>query len=315
VERAPAPEGEPVTQTRSTEVARLRRQRPRNRFLRASVALLAALAAGAWLSGEIRLGELASPRRLANLRTFLTVDAVPFPLREEGVTAGGLLAWAGEIWQERGAEATLATLWIAVAAIFLAGTVALFLGPLAARTLATCEPYLLGRSDTFCPLWRLARGLTRFTFVAMRAIPEYVWAFFLVSLLPIGAWPAVLALAVHNGGILGRLYGETLENLEPRSLRALRMLGGGRTQLFTLAALPLALPRFLLYFFYRFETCVREATVLGMLGIASLGYEIADARSKHFYDEMLLLVGFGVCIVLLGDLTSHLARGWVRRAP
>ena len=81
-----------------------------------------------------------------------------------------------------------------------------------------------------------------------------------------------------------------------------------------IAAMPVALPRFLLYFFYRFETCVREATVLGMLGIASLGHEIVEARAKHFYDELLLLVAFGVVMVLLGDLASHLARGWIRRA-
>ena len=102
--------------------------------------------------------------------------------------------------------------------------------------------------------------------------------------------------------------------LPPASLRSLRMIGGRRRQIYALAALPMALPRFLLYFFYRFETCVREATVLGMLGIVSLGYHIAEARVRHFYDEMLLLVAFGVGIVLVGDLVSHLARGWVRGA-
>ncbi len=54
--------------------------------------------------------------------------------------------------------------------------------------------------------------------------------------------------------------------------------------------MPLALPRFLLYFFYRFESCIREATVLGMLGTVSLGYWIQDARGRQSYDEMLLLV-------------------------
>jgi len=80
------------------------------------------------------------------------------------------------------------------------------------------------------------------------------------------------------------------------------------------AVLPLALPRFLLYFFYRFETCVREATVLGMLGVVSLGYWIQEARARQTYDELLLFVGLGALLVLAADAVSIAARGWLRRA-
>ena len=58
----------------------------------------------------------------------------------------------------------------------------------------------------------------------------------------------------------------------------------------------------------------RLALSLGMLGIASLGMSISEARAKQRYDEMLLLVAFGAGIVLLADLASMLARRWVRRA-
>ena len=59
---------------------------------------------------------------------------------------------------------------------------------------------------------------------------------------------------------------------------------------------------------------MREATVLGMLGVVSLGYWIQDARAKHFYDEMLFFVALGAIIVLLGDLLSAAARRFLRRA-
>ena len=71
--------------------------------------------------------------------------------------------------------------------------------------------------------------------------------------------------------------------------------------------------RGLLLFFYRFETCVREATVLGMLGVVSLGYWIQDARAKQYYDEVLVLVLFGAALVLAADLTSAVARYSIRR--
>ena len=122
-------------------------------------------------------------------------------------------------------------------------------------------------------------------------------------------------MAIHNGGILGRLYADTTENLRRPALRALRLTGASRGELYLYGALPQTLPRKLSYFFYRFETCVREATVLGFLGIASLGASISEARvGRLAYDEMLLFVACGAGIVLLADLCSHLARGRVRRA-
>jgi phosphonate transport system permease protein len=139
-------------------------------------------------------------------------------------------------------------------------------------------------------------------------------AFLLLAVLGPTAWAAVLALAIHNLGILGRLNAETVENLPSRVPRALRALGAGRLQIAATALLPASMPRFLLYFFYRWETCVREATVLGMLGIVSLGYWIEDARARHHYDQMMLLVVLGAVLVVVGDAVSAVARRIVRRA-
>ena len=297
---------------RLAAVRALRRTRPKSRLLRRSAWGLAALALASWLSGEIRPGEMLTERRRANLVRFLSEEARPRPLREGG-SWSDLAAWVGEVWDSVGREATLATFWISVAAIVLAGIFALGVAPLCSRSLATREPFLLGGGPRGRGWWA-ASGLARLGCIALRGVPEYVFAFFLMAILGGTAWPAVLALALHNGGILGRLYGDTVENLRAGPVRSLRMLGARRRQLYAFAVLPMALPRFLLYFFYRFETCVREATVLGMLGVISLGYYIRDARARLAYDEMLLLVAFGVGIVLAGDLASYAARGWVRKA-
>ena len=148
----------------------------------------------------------------------------------------------------------------------------------------------------------------------MRAVPEFILAFLLLAVLgPRNAWPAILALAIHNCGILARLGSEVVENLEPAPLRALAAVGAPRRSMVVFGVLPLALGRDLLYFFYRFETCVREATVLGMLGVLSLGYWIQDARAKQYYDEVFLLVLFSVGLVLMADLLSVLARRSIRR--
>jgi len=305
-----------VTAARAAERVRaLRRARPRSRFLRASAALLALLVAYAWLCGEIEVLELFSPRRRSNLARFLTREALPFPMRDAGLSLAGLAGWARGLLAERGAAALVRTFWISMLAIVLAGGAAALAAPFGARTLCARDPYLTSATGARerGAGWRAASALVRFAFVLLRAVPEYVLAFLLLAMLGPSAWPLVLALALHNAGILGRLDCETLENLEPAPMRALAMLGARRSALFWVALRPLALPRLLLYFFYRHETCVREATVLGMLGVASLGYWIQDARARQRYDEMLFYVALGAGLVLLGDLASFLARRWVRR--
>jgi phosphonate transport system permease protein len=296
------------------EIRRLWANRPRSAFVRGSAIALVALAAYAWLFGDLSPADLFSERRLANLRRFLERDAMPVPLREAGFTWGGLLEWAGEIVAERGLDAMLATLWVGVAAIVLAAIAASVLAPLGSRTLMTHRPYEVRPPGPGETPWRFLVAATRLACVLLRAVPEYVWAFLLLAMLGPTAWPAVLALAIHNSGILGRLGAETVENLDVAPLRALRTAGATRRQLGLLVAYPLALPRFLLYFFYRFETCLREATVLGMLGIVSLGYWVQESRGRQLYDEMLLFVALGAVLVIVGDLVSLAARSWVRRA-
>ena len=313
MERGSTQEADHLSQASWSEIRRLRSSRPRSPLLLWTCVALGGLVLWAWLSGEIQAGDVFSERRRANLHRFLTREAIPHPVLQEGFSFGLLWAWITGIWEEGGGAATLATFWIAVAAIVLSGCLGGVLGPLAARTLATAVPYS-GKHSPQGPAWKALTASVRGLFILLRAIPEYVLAFFLASMIHGNAWPAVLALAIHNGGILGRLYGDTLENAPSGPLRALRNIGATRSHLYLLAAVPMSLPRFLLYFFYRFETCVREATVLGMLGIASPGAMISEARMRFFYDEMLLLVGFGVVIVLIGDLASHLARRWVREA-
>jgi phosphonate transport system permease protein len=155
-------------------------------------------------------------------------------------------------------------------------------------------------------------GSTRFFLTFLRAIPEYIWAFLLVALLGTGAWPAVLALALHNAGILGKLFGETIEDVDPDAARALRGLGATRVQVFGGAILPQVMNRWLLYVFVRWETAIREATVVGLLGVVSLGWFIRDARARTHYDEMVALIAVGALLILAGDFLSIQLRARLR---
>jgi len=301
---------------RDLEIRRLHRERPRSRFVRASGYLLGLLVVLAWSNAELWPGDLLSERRMQNLERFLG-ELRPYPLQGRDFDLAIAASWAGEILSERGWTATGTTLAMSVAAIVLAALGALFFSFTAARSLASPEPYLpAARSPGRLRRWLwsvLVRG-SRLVLIFSRSIPEYVWAFVFLAILGPTAWPVVLALALHNLGILGKLGAEVVENLESKPLAELRGLGATRLEISIAGIFPIALPRWLLYFFYRWETCVREATVLGMLGIVSLGYWIVDARARNHYDEMFFFVLLGAGIVLVGDLVSLLARELIRRA-
>ena len=305
--------------TAEQRVSELWRARPRDRFLRwgllGFVVLIGMLLLMAGVTGEFGLRNFDWDRRLANCQRFVE-RALPFPVQlQPEASLGEKLVltwqWSLEQWRALGKEAFAYTLALSVLAIVFAGVASLLSLPLASRRLASPSPLLPeGREADGFSLWRwrAVRGASRFSLVLARSIPEYMIAFFLVVALGYNAWPAVLALAIHNAGILGRLGSELVDNMPSAALASQRALGAGRWQIYAFGAVPSLFSRFLIFFFYRWETCVRDATVLGMLGIPTFGYYLMEARAKDHLDSMLFFVVLGSLAVLLGDLVS----GWVR---
>jgi phosphonate transport system permease protein len=149
--------------------------------------------------------------------------------------------------------------------------------------------------------------------VFLRAIPEYVWAFLFLAMLGPSAWPAVLALAIHNSGILGEA--RRRDDREPRESAAAlaRLLGAPGAQIGFAAVAPLGLTRFLLYSSTASRpACAKRPSRAPRRRLA----RVLDPgrRARHWYDEMLFFVALGAGIVLLGDLVSAIARAYLRKA-
>ncbi len=301
---------------RLAEIQRLHRQRPRRVFVTWSLRVMVVIVGLSWWAGNFHLAGWLTDRRLANLQRFMG-ELRPYPVQQEGWSLSSVWDWSAKLWSHGGADAFFTTLAISVAAIVLAGALGALFSLAAARNLATAEPFLpAGKqpSKLAALAWQGLSLITRAGLVFVRAVPEYVWAFLFLALFGANAWPMVLALALHNTGILGKLSAELIENQNYQSSAALRASGASRFQIVWASIFPQTLPRFLLYFFYRWETCVREATVLGMLGMASLGLLIVDSRARNHYDEMLYFILLGAALVLLGDLISALTRRFIRKA-
>lgn len=153
------------------------------------------------------------------------------------------------------------------------------------------------------------RSLVRFALNGLRAIPELVWAAFMVLAAGLGPLAGCLALAVHTAGVLGRLFAESLENARREPEHALRESGSAASTAFLYGTLPLVLPQLVSYSLYRWEHNIRMAAVLGFVGAGGLGQTLFVALSLFKTNEAATVILAMVAIVGAVDVLS----AWLRR--
>ena len=258
--------------------------------------------------------QLTSERRWKNFNFFIDKKITPKLVQESG-DWNDAIPWAKELLYEKGFEGGMRTFYIATAAMILAWFLAIFVLPWSSRALQNASPFSVhtGTSKATAIFRNCLSSLLRLLFVITRSLPEYLLAFLLLIIFGPTAWPLILALAIHNFGIVGRLGGEIIDHRNFSHTRQQLSTGGSRMNVFLFSILPSHFNRFLLYFFYRWETCIRDSTVLGMLGITSLGLLIQDSKARNRYDEFLLYTIFGACIVMIGDIISDIVRARIKK--
>lgn len=143
----------------------------------------------------------------------------------------------------------------------------------------------------------------------LRTVPHIVWALIFVFAVGLGPFPGVLALGLHTGGVLGKLFAEVVEDLESQPLEALQAAGASRMQIFLYGVLPRALPQFLAYSLYRWEVNIREAIILGYVGAGGLGQQIQIAISLFLENKLLtLILAIYLMVTLVDYLSAYLRR-------
>ncbi len=153
-------------------------------------------------------------------------------------------------------------------------------------------------------LYGTARGLLNL----LRTVPELVWAILFVFMVGLGPFPGVLALGVHTAGVLGKLFAEVLENVDPRPIEALQGTGARRLQVLAYGILPQVLPHFVSYSLYRWEVNIRVAAIMGFVGAGGLGQRIHIAISLFLEHQLLTLVLAIYALVTAVDALSALLR-------
>ncbi|MCV6585370.1 MAG: phosphonate ABC transporter, permease protein PhnE [Marinibacterium sp.] len=159
----------------------------------------------------------------------------------------------------------------------------------------------LARYPRLIPLFR------RITDV-MRAVPEIVIALVLIFVLGGGPVPAMLAIAFHTAGAMGKLFSEVNENVDLKPVEGLRSVGATWSQQMMLGVVPQVAPNWLSYALLRFEVNIRASAILGFVGAGGIGYELKNAISwgqGRFDVAGAIFIMLFVTIVLVDQLSSH----------
>ncbi len=146
---------------------------------------------------------------------------------------------------------------------------------------------------------------------AARAINEMVFAMLFVVAVGLGPFAGVLALWIHTTGILAKLFSEAVEAIDPRPVEGIRATGAGKVQEVIFGVIPQVMPLWISYSLYRFESNVRSATVLGIVGAGGIGVVLWEYIRGFYYAETAAVIIIIIATVTVLDLISQRLRKMV----
>ena len=141
-----------------------------------------------------------------------------------------------------------------------------------------------------------------------RSINEIVWALLFVSAVGLGPMAGILALGLHTAGVLTKLLAEGNEAIDPGPVEALSATGAGFIKIIIYAVMPQTMPHFVSMVLYRFESDVRSAAVLGLVGAGGIGFYLFDKVRSFENGDVTTIIIIIVTVVWIIDKLSATIR-------
>ena len=248
-------------------------------------------------------GNLSEDSSMIELPVSLMQIILPFPnygdlpdIRNKFWSSLQEERWWNNIFPNTIIGATLQTIQMALAGTFIALILAFPLAFLAARN---TTPH---KSVYFA-----VRGALNL----IRTIPDLALGLIFVSAVGLGPFSGTMALAIHTTSVLAKLLSESIENTDHGIVEAIRATGAGYSQILSFAILPQILPDLISFTLYRFETNIRSAAVLGLIGAGGIGYLMTNAFRTFQYPEAAGIILILIVLVITVDTMSAKLRKMV----
>lgn len=163
-------------------------------------------------------------------------------------------------------------------------------------------PLGLLSSANIAPAW-VCQIVRRFMDAA-RAINEMVFAMLFIVAVGLGPFAGVLALFVHTTGVLAKLFSEAVESIDAQPVEGIRATGANALEEIVYGIIPQVLPLWISYSLYRFESNVRSASVVGMVGAGGIGVILWEIIRGFQYAQTCAVMIIIVITVVMIDLVS-----------
>lgn len=196
--------------------------------------------------------------------------------------------------------ALIETVAIALWGTLLAVAGAIPLALAASRT--TVEILVPGETPLRRGIRRFCRfGVRRFLDLC-RGLNEFVLALIIVAIIGLGPFTGVLALFIHSTGVLGKVLSEALDSVDKGPIEGVASTGSRPLQIISFAVVPQIMPLLVSNSLLRFETNVRSASILGVVGAGGIGFLMSDKINGYQYREVCTMLVVVLAAVTLIDL-------------
>ncbi len=193
-------------------------------------------------------------------------------------TAGGLM---------------IVTIFLGIVATAISIVIALPLAFLGARNIMTGNP-----------VTSAVYAIVRVIFTIIRSIDVLIVVIIMTIFFGLGSAAGVFGLAFHNIGVLGKLYSEAVEGIDPGPGEAITATGASRLQVVWTAVLPQIVNPFISFSIYRLDANVRLAPILGFVGGGGIGQMLFQSTQLLQYEKAGLIVFLIIVTVATMDFLS-----------
>jgi len=155
---------------------------------------------------------------------------------------------------------------------------------------------------------RIGRETARGLLSAERALPDLITLLLFVAIVGLGPFPGVMAVALSSVGMLGKLFADAIEEVDPRPVEALGAIGATKAQIIRFAVLPQVLPSFIANSMFRFDINIRMSIFLGAVGAGGIGFHLVSAVRLLEYQAALSAIVVVLVLVLACEKLSDIVR-------
>ena len=189
----------------------------------------------------------------------------------------------------------------------LAESVAMaFLGTFVAMLMAVPLGFLGARNVV---VNALAHFSIRRVYDGFRGMDQLIWALAFVRAVGLGPLAGVMAICAAETAVMAKLFAEAIENADPKQGEGITAVGGGTLMRLRYGLVPQIVPVLLAQFLYQFESNVRSASILGVVGAGGIGLQIAERIKVRYWDEVLFIIILILVVVgVIDALSSRIRR-------